>query len=131
MKKKCNNYIAVYTNGKAKCKGSFEFENLPLHKNKSSLVVRKALFNWFVNNIPIEQTILNHENVLDFCIGIKAKAGAKLIYLDKQGNEFNLSKTIRYYISKKGVVVKKRFNDGCIWRKNKRFVGVDSLKNQW
>lgn len=109
-----NNYIAIYTNGKTKCKGAFEFEKLPLHKNKSELIVRKAVFNWFVNNIPVEKTILEADNILDFCIGARVKRDAKFLYLDKNGREYNLPRTIRYFISTSGVIIKKRFNDGRI-----------------
>lgn len=109
-----NNYISLYTNGKHKCKGRFEFENLPLHKNKSELIVRIACFNYFTKNIPVEETIINHKNILDFCIGARIKGAAKFIYLDKNGREFNLSKTIRYFISNRGFIIKKRFNDGRI-----------------
>lgn len=114
MKINCNNYIAIYTNGKTKCKGAFEFENLPLHKNKSELIVRKAVFNWFVRDIPVERTILETDNILDFCIGARVKRDAKFIYLDKNGQEHNLPRTIRYFISNSGVIIKKRFNDGRI-----------------
>lgn len=102
-----NNYIAIYTNGKTKCKGAFEFEKLPLHKNKSELIVRKAVFNWFVNNIPVEKTILEADNILDFCIGARVKRDAKFLYLDKNGREYNLPRTIRYFISTSGVIIKK------------------------
>lgn len=107
-----NNYIAIYSNGKTKCKGAFEFENLPLHKNKSELIVRKAMFNWFVNDIPVEDTITNATNILDFCIGARVKGDAKFIYLDKNGQEFNLPRTIRYFISNRGIVIKKKYYDG-------------------
>lgn len=109
-----NNYIAVYTNGKTKCKGAFEFENLPLHKNKSELIVRKAIFNWFTQGIPVEETINNANNILDFCVGARVKRDAKFLYLDKNGQEYNLPRTIRYFISTSGVIIKKRFNDGRI-----------------
>lgn len=111
MKDKCNNYIAIYTNGKTKCKGSFEFENLPLHKNKSALVVRIALYNYFVKNIPIKDTICNHNNIFDFCIGHRSKGNSKFFYLDKNGTSYDLSKTIRYFISNKGVVIKKKMTE--------------------
>lgn len=106
-----NNYIAVYTNGKTKCKGSFEFENLPLHKNKSALVSRIAVFNYFTKNIPVEETIRNHTNIFDFCIGVRTKSDSKFFYLDRNGKEYPLSKTIRYFISNKGVVIKKRMTE--------------------
>lgn len=109
-----NNYTAIYTNGKTKCKGDYEFENLPLHKNKSALITRIAAFNYFVHNIPIEDTIKNHKNILDFCIGIRAKQDAKLISINKKGEETILPKTIRYFISNTGTIFKKRFADGRI-----------------
>lgn len=109
-----NNYIAVYTNGKTKCKGSFEFDNLPLHKNKSALIIRIALFNYFTKGIDVEETIRNHTNIYDFCIGARTKSDSKFFYLDKNANEYPLSKTIRYYISNRGIIIKKRFTDGRV-----------------
>jgi len=107
-----NNYIAVYTNGKPKCKGTFEFENFPLYKNKSENIIAIAIYQWFVNGISIEETIKNHNNILDFCIGVRTKSDSKFIYLDKDAKEYNLPKTLRYFISNRGVVIKKRFHDG-------------------
>ncbi len=107
-----NSYIAIYTNGKPKCKGTFEFENFPLHKNKSENIVAIAIFQWFVNNIPIKDTIKNHNNILDFCIGVRTKSDSKFIYLDNTATEYDLPKTLRYFISNRGVVIKKRFHDG-------------------
>lgn len=106
-----NNYLSIYTNGKTKCKGSFEFENLPLHKNKSALITRIAIFNHFTKRIPIEETIRNHTNIFDFCIGARTKSDSKFFYLNKNGKEYPLSKTIRYFISNKGVIIKKRFTE--------------------
>ena len=109
-----NNYTAIYTNGKPKCKGSFEYEDLPLHKNKSALVIRIAIFNYFVNNTPIEETIKNHKNILDFCIGVRAKQEVKFFSLNNSGDQKDLPKTIRYFISNKGLVFKKRYGGGNV-----------------
>ena len=68
-----NNYIAVYKNGKTKCKGFFEYDNLALHKNKSFLVIKKAVYEYFVNNIMPEHYIKTNTNIYDFCAGVKAK----------------------------------------------------------
>jgi hypothetical protein len=64
-----NNYIAVYTDPKKKpkCKGRFEFEDLALHKNKSCLVIRKALYEFFVNDIPPEKYLSQNKNIFDYC----------------------------------------------------------------
>ena len=114
-----NNYIGVYTNGKYKLKGRFEFENLPLYKNKSFLVVRKAVFNFFVNDIPPEQYLDTNKNIFDYCAGIKATGSWTYIEVDNFGSSMiregkktvknytytdmkPLSKIIRYYISNDG-----------------------------
>lgn len=107
-----NSYIAVYTNGKTKCKGAYEIENIPLHKNKSSLIERIAIYNWFLYNTPIEKTIKEHTNIFDFCFGIRVRQGAKLYEYDKNANKKPLHKTIRYIISNKGTVFKKLYDDG-------------------
>ena len=59
-----NNYIAVDTNGKSKCKGRFEYEGLALHKNKSKLIIPKALYAYFVDGTLPEHTIKHNRNIL-------------------------------------------------------------------
>lgn len=115
-----NNYISVYTNGKYKAKGRCEFENIPLHKNKSYSIIPLAVYNYFVHNISIEDTIYNHTNIFDFCAGVKAKYAPKkgyshfeLHYLsDGELKVEKLSKTIRYFISTKGKYLIKKYQDG-------------------
>ena len=115
-----NNYLSVYDNGKYKCKGAFEFENVPLHKNKSHSIIPKAAYEYFVNNIPIEDTIKNHRNIFDFCAGVRARATEKkgksrfeLHSVDGYNiKKEKLSKTVRYYISKKGKYLFKCYEDG-------------------
>jgi len=68
-----NNYIAVYKNGKTKCKGRFEFEELALHKNKSALIISKAIYAYFVHDIPPEKFLLDNRNIFDYCLGVKSK----------------------------------------------------------
>ena len=115
-----NNYIAVYDNNKTKCKGKYEFENIPLHKNKSHSIIPKAVYEYFVNGIDIETTIYNHRNIFDFCAGVKAKKST-----DSNGSRYELryvngsdivketlSKTVRYFISKKGKYLYKVYDSG-------------------
>lgn len=115
-----NNYLSVYDNGKYKCKGAFEFENIPLHKNKSHSIIPRAVYEYFVNGKPIEETILNHKNIFDFCGGVRAKktdkkGGSWYELRSIQGTEIKkekLSKTIRYFISKQGKWLFKCYEDG-------------------
>lgn len=139
-----NNYIAVYdwkeldypqwkelrkkspddlfkaTDGKflhasAKCKGRFEYSGLALHKNKSKLIVPKAIFNYFIHGKLPEEYLQENRNILDYCIGTKAKGEWKLEIRSIEDQEFTvtpLQKTIRYYVSKKGGKVFKTHPDG-------------------
>lgn len=117
-----NNYIAVYTNPnkKPKLKGRWELEDIPYHKNKSYLIIRKAVVNYFTKNIPIEDTIYNSDNIYDFCAGVRAKrteSGMSRFVLrtlkdSLKVKETKLSKTIRYYISTSGEYLYKVYENG-------------------
>ena len=118
--KDCNNYIGIYTNGKTKCKGLFEFENIPLHKNKSHNIIPIAIYEYFVNNKPIEDTIKNHKNIYDFCAGVRAKSSDvkgkshfELHWIEGSDiKKKKLSKTVRYFVSKNGRYLFKIYPDG-------------------
>lgn len=101
-----NNYIAINKEGKAKCKGRFEFENLALHKNKSKLVIPKAIYQYFVNDILPEDYLKTNKNILDYCIGSKTNSGWQVVADSLKDGVFkqeNLQKINRYYISDSGV----------------------------
>ena len=68
-----NNYIAVTEDGKSKCKGRFEYDNLALHKNKSFLIIPKALHAYFVDGIEPRDFIAQQKNIFDYCGGVKIK----------------------------------------------------------
>ncbi len=110
-----NNYIAVDNSGKAKCKGRFEFDNLALHKNKSKLIIPKAIYAYFVEDVLPEDTIKQNKNILDYCIGGKSKGNWQQVarsIKDNEGHEENLQKINRYFISNKGVkIIKVNKND--------------------
>lgn len=110
-----NNYIAVYDNGEVKCKGRFEFKDLPFHKNKSFLIVPKALYAYFIEGMDPKQFIEDNRNIFDYCAGAKLKGDWHFIERGvKDGNfvENKLQKLIRYFISDKGVKLIKRHSDG-------------------
>lgn len=108
-----NDYIAIKTDGEVKKKGDFLTDS-ELHKNKSARIVRLALEQYFLHNIPVEHTIGTHTNIYDFCIrqkaskdfhyeGIKRATGEKIVY----------NKLIRYYISNAGQKLLKVKNPEC------------------
>jgi hypothetical protein len=112
-----NNYIAVYTDitKKPKCKGVFEWENLPLHKNKSFLVVTKAIYHYFVHGLSPEEYLETNKNIFDYCGGVKIKGDWHFLQrriVEGKYKEEHLQKLIRYYISETGVKLFKKHSDG-------------------
>lgn len=112
-----NNYIAVYSkeDKEPKCKGAFEWENLPLHKNKSFLVVTKAIYAYFIKGIKPDDYLETNNNIFDYCAGVKIKGDWFFVqrYI-KNGiyNEDKLQKLVRYYIATAGVKLFKCNPDG-------------------
>jgi hypothetical protein len=110
-----NNYIAVTEDGKSKCKGRFEYKDLALHKNKSFLVIPKALHAYFVNGIKPEEFIKSNTEIFDFCGGVKIKGDWKFYLHGVENQEYSkkpLQHTIRYYISKSGSkIIKTNLSD--------------------
>lgn len=96
-----NNYSAIYSNGKVKHKGCFEIERA-WHKNHSMLIVPKALENYYINNISIEETIKSCTDILDFCK--RGRSTGKNILIARNGiKDIELQKNNRYYVSNIGV----------------------------
>ena len=99
-----------------KLKGRFDFHNLQLHKNKSKLIIPKAIYSYFVKDILPEDYLETNKNILDYCIGGKSKGDWKQVSrFIKNGvyKELPLQKINRYYISKSGVkIIKVNKNDG-------------------
>ena len=108
-----NNYIAVNEAGKSKCKGRFEYKDLALHKNKSFLVIPKALHAYFVDGVKPEKFIKENLNIFDFCGGVKIKGDWNFTehkVVDGLYKEEPLQHTIRYYVSKSGSKIIKKNN---------------------
>lgn len=97
-----NDYIAIKTDGEVKKKGDF-LTDFELHKNKSARVVPIALEQYFVNNVPVSDTITAHTNVFDFCLRQKASKDFHYEGIDRStGHKTVYNKLIRYYISNTG-----------------------------
>ena len=93
-----------------KLKGRFDFHNLQLHKNKSKLVIPKALYQYFVNDILPEDYLEQNKNILDYCIGGKSKGQWQQVARSVKNGAFKeetLQKINRYFISKQGVKIVK------------------------
>lgn len=124
-----NNYIAVKLDGKAKYKGAFEIDKVvgnepAYHKDNSFRIIPIALSDYFIKQIPIEETIFNHKNIYDFCGRQKFGRDSygeihsiinNQVVIDKQ------QKNVRYYISKSGKVFIKQYTKGTSEIINKGF----------
>jgi len=116
-----NNYIAVNTKDKVKCKGAFEWEDLDkkkvavFHKNKSFLIIPKAIYAYFVNGIKPEDFLAQNQTIQDYCAGVKAKGG--WYYEERNIDQGNLTlkrlqKIVRYFVSNDGSKIVKCNKDG-------------------
>ena len=98
-----------------KLKGRFDFHNLMLHKNKSKLIIPKAIYYYFVHDILPEEYLSQNKNILDYCIGGKSKGDWQQVSRTVKEGKFHeekLQKINRYYISKTGVkIIKVNKND--------------------
>ena len=126
-----NNYIAVSKSGKVKCKGAFEWEDLDkkkvamFHKNKSFLIIPKAIYAYFTKGVKPEDFLADNQNIFDYCAGIKAKSGWYFEMRSVQEGELvstKLQKIVRYYVSSRGGKLVKCHTDG-------RLIQVES--GQW
>ena len=110
-----NNYLGVYENNDIKYKGCFEIDK-EFHKDPSMRIVPIAIKNYFVDGIPVRDTIYNHKDIFDFCLRLKtnSKSIPYYKYLDSDGRISNkkLDRTTRYYISNSGGVLLKKFEHG-------------------
>ena len=95
-----NDYLAIKTDGEIKKKGDF-LTDFELHKNKSARIVNIALEHFFVNDVPVADTIRNHTNIYDFCLRQKA---SKDFHYEGHSKETKTiyNKLIRYYVSNTG-----------------------------
>lgn len=116
-----NNYIAISKSGKVKCKGAFEWEDLHkkkvsvFHKNKSFLIIPKAIYAYFVNNVKPETFLEQNTDLYDYCAGVKAKGQwfFEERYVDHGELKINrLQKIVRYFVSNTGVKLVKCNPDG-------------------
>lgn len=98
-----NTYIGVYTDVDKypKLKGFFEIDREP-HKDHSMKIVRKALFEYYVNGKDYKDYITNHTDVKDFFKAVKSIKGSKFELHWFENRELQvkkLTKTVRYIVT--------------------------------
>lgn len=107
-----NDYFGLYTNGKKKQKGFFITDTL-LGKGLLPKIIPEAIINYFLNDIPVEQTIMECKDI------------RKFIQSEKTGKQWTVEwndqvqqRTNRFYVS----------NSGCYlwkWKWENEYQGFD------
>lgn len=95
-----NNYIVKKTDDHIKEKGRY-MTTLDLKKSYKYPIVPKAMFEYFINDIAVEETIKNSNDILDFCLSQKTGKDFVLEFRDEETTT-PLQKTNRFYVSKTG-----------------------------
>lgn len=103
-----NNYISIDVENKVKTKGIFEdYQDIikagAYHKDTSAGIIPKALKAYYINGIPVEDTINKENSIYEFCYGNKGSNSYKWM-LTKYNPEIGISKSelfdsrfVRYY----------------------------------
>lgn len=97
-----NNYMAVDLTGKVKKKGRLETKLTEYNKNPSHLIIPKAIEQYFINNIPLEETIHKCDDIYDFCGALKQTKDYKLNLYKQLGTTEIIEpqqKVTRYIVS--------------------------------
>lgn len=100
---------------KVKTKGRFEIDK-PMHKNRSFMVVPKALFHFFVYGTLPEDYIKTNTDVFDYCGQTRAQGVWKFKHTYVDFGDIiveDLQKTLRYLVTNEGTkIVKNNTLDG-------------------
>lgn len=108
-----NNYFAIQTNGSIEFKGSLDPKQYikDLKKGYDMPIVAEAVFEYFVHNTPVMDTLKNHTNILDFCKTQNVGRQFDVIYgkvIDNVPTEIKSQRHVRFYVSNTGVRIQKK-----------------------
>lgn len=109
-----NNYIWLTPDGKAKTKGAWTYSERPDFSPLKYAVAHKAVYELLVNDKPIEDTVREDRDIMDFvCCAKTGSTFEDTVYITTSGeqpttatNRFVASKNVRY-----GILQKIKFDD--------------------
>lgn len=93
--KDVNNYLFIEMNGDIERKGGYVKENNDLDNDLP--IINEALVNYMVNKVPVEETINNCEDIVQFQKVVKLSSKYKYV---KHNNERKTDKVFRVFASK-------------------------------
>lgn len=108
IQKDVNNYFLMFENGKIKTKGGYFSSGIApagaFSINNNFVIVKHSVIDYFVNGTPVEETILNCEDIFKFQIIAKAGQGYTSVYRvpsDFEQWKKNWQKENRYRVTNK------------------------------
>jgi len=102
-----NNYVTKKPDGKTKEKGRY-LREVELNKGYIHPIVPKCMYEYFINEKPVEETLRSSHDIFDFCISQKTGSDFQLEYHKEDGSVINLQKNNRFYVSVGGGTLIKR-----------------------
>jgi hypothetical protein len=107
VRRDVNTYITEKADGDTKEKGAF-LKKVDLKKSYHMPIVAKALYSYFIKDVPVRKTLEDCKDIMEFCISQKS-ASTFSIELHKGGQNIEkLQKTNRFFITTKGGALLKR-----------------------
>ena len=101
VQKDVNNYVEIPYKGKPKIKGGYLVRGIApagaFNINNNMTIVAKAIVEYFVKDIPVEETIEQCDNIFEFQIIAKAGAKYKEAYHVVDGKNLPVQKVNRIY----------------------------------
>lgn len=112
VKRDVNNYFNIQENDDIEYKGALDPKQYlkDLKKGYDMPIVAKAVFEYFVNNIPVMETLRNHKDILDFCKTQNVGKQFEVVYdIVKNGNveRVHSQRHVRFYVANNGVIINK------------------------
>ena len=97
-----NNYIAVYTDGKVKRKGAYQYEGLGWHQDQGGLVIPMAVEAAMLHGVSVADFVRSHKNKYDFLLRTKVPRSSKLVMVMDDGTEVQQQNICRFYACNAG-----------------------------
>lgn len=107
-----NNYFDIQTTDDIEYKGALDPKQYlkDLKKGYDMPVVAIAVFEYFVNNVPVMETLQKHTDILDFCKTQNVGRQFEVVYdqcTDGTVKTIHSQRHVRFYVSTKGVIIQK------------------------
>jgi hypothetical protein len=116
VRRDVNSYITEKEDGSTKEKGAF-LKEVDLKKSYHMPIVAKSLHAYFINGVPVRETLEKCKDIMEFCISQKSGTNFE-IELHTGSKVEKLQKTNRFFITTKGGALLKRD------KTSNRFIGL-------